>query len=81
MISERIRPSALALDQVAAYYKDLVHLHWTEWAVNQPHVFEAIFGPREVNLDYYTDWPGDDRIIVLKVDQIRRLKLPVPLAP
>ncbi len=39
---------------------------------NEPAVFLRVFGPREVNLNYYPDWIGDDHIVVLSNRQARR---------
>jgi hypothetical protein len=42
---------------------------------NEFGTFERVFGPREVNLNYYPDWPGDDHIVVLSRRQVERLPL------
>lgn len=39
---------------------------------NEPRVFAHVFGPREVNLNYYTDWIGDEHIVVLSRRQALR---------
>lgn len=49
----------------ASYYSETVKPRELQWPTNQPGSFVAVFGPREVNLDYYTGWSGQDRIIVL----------------
>jgi hypothetical protein len=39
---------------------------------NGPRLFKQVFGPREVNLDYYPDWVGDEHIVVLsRPDAVR----------
>lgn len=35
---------------------------------NRPNVYEPIFGPFEVNFDYYPSWNEDGRIIVMPVE-------------
>lgn len=32
---------------------------------NERTLFKCVFGPREVNLNYYSDWIGDEHIVVL----------------
>jgi hypothetical protein len=32
---------------------------------NKRATFARVFGPREVNLNYYPDWPGDDHIVIV----------------
>jgi hypothetical protein len=32
---------------------------------NRPHVYDPVFGPYEVNLDYYPSWDEDKRIVVI----------------
>jgi hypothetical protein len=39
---------------------------------NEAHLFKAVFGPREVNLNYYSDWIGDEHIVVLTNPQAAR---------
>jgi hypothetical protein len=50
-----------------------VEPHKLEWPTNRPHSFVAVFGPREVNLDYYTGWAGDDRIVSISEALVREL--------
>ena len=45
----------------------------TDWPRNQPGLATEIFGPWEVNFDYYPTWAGDDRILVMPVDEARTL--------
>jgi len=42
-----------------------------QWRTNRPGTFVAVFGPREVNLDYYTGWAGDERVISLSAAMAR----------
>jgi hypothetical protein len=32
---------------------------------NDPWQIEAVFGPREINVDWYPDWMGNDRVVVM----------------
>ena len=60
----------------ASYYSEAVLPIQRVWQTNRPRTFLAIFGPREVNLDYYTGWWGDDRIVCLSPKEVRRSILP-----
>jgi len=60
----------------ASYYSEAVLPNQLVWQTNRPGSFLAIFGPREVNLDYYTGWWGDDRIVCLSPKEVRRSILP-----
>jgi hypothetical protein len=60
----------------AAYYSEVVTPYQLRWRTNNPDSFVAVFGPREVNLNYYTGWYGDDRIVCLSPAQVRRNILP-----
>jgi Dolichyl-phosphate-mannose-protein mannosyltransferase len=46
--------------------------------LNDPWLTEAVFGPREVNYDWYATWAGHDRIVIMTLEKAR-LSL-VPLA-
>jgi len=60
----------------ASYYSESVLPYQFEWQTNRPGSFGAVFGPREVNLDYYTGWWGDDRIVCLSPAKVRENILP-----
>jgi len=60
----------------ASYYSESVLPYRAEWKTNRPGSFVAVFGPREVNLDYYTGWLGDDRIVCLSPNEVRENVLP-----
>lgn len=49
--------------------------HPTDWPRNQPGLVTALFGPWEVNFDYYPTWIGDDRILVMPLEQAQELKV------
>lgn len=38
---------------------------WHDWPANRRDLAEAWFGPREVNLNMYPGWWGDDHIVVI----------------
>jgi len=38
---------------------------------NDPWLTKAVFGPREVNFDWYAGWMGHDRVVVMTVDRAR----------
>ena len=35
---------------------------------NRPNVYEPIFGPYEINMDYYPSWMEDDRLMVMPME-------------
>ena len=41
------------------------------WTTNDPWLTEAVFGPREMNFNWYSTWEGRDRIVVMTVDKAR----------
>lgn len=42
-----------------------------EWPANRRGLVVAVFGPEEVNYDYYPTWEGDDRLLVLSGPRAR----------
>jgi 4-amino-4-deoxy-L-arabinose transferase-like glycosyltransferase len=60
----------------ASYYSESVVPYQFEYQTNRPGSFVAVFGPREVNLDYYTGWSGDDRIVCLSPAEVQTNILP-----
>jgi hypothetical protein len=46
------------------------------WAVNDPWLTRAAFGPWEVNINYYV-WAGYDRIVVMTLDKARAAGTPL----
>jgi 4-amino-4-deoxy-L-arabinose transferase-like glycosyltransferase len=43
------------------------------WPDNWPGLAKRIFGPWEVNFDYYPQWAGEDRILVMPVEKARAI--------
>jgi len=41
------------------------------WTTNDPWLTEAVFGPREMNFNWYSPWQGNDRIVVMTVQKAR----------
>jgi 4-amino-4-deoxy-L-arabinose transferase-like glycosyltransferase len=41
------------------------------WLVNDPWLTRAVFGPREVNFNYYSTWSGSDRVVIMTVAKAR----------
>jgi hypothetical protein len=59
---------------------------WQDWPANHPELFDAIFGPAEVNIGIYPNWWGDDHIVVMSVTAARDLHfavatMPAPVVP
>ncbi len=65
LISQKDTGFGRPFDEYASYYSETVSPRSWEWVTNRPGTFAHVFGPREVNLSYYTGWLGDDRIITL----------------
>jgi hypothetical protein len=53
---------APADSNVAVYALDAVHAGVRP---NGWRTFARVFGPREVNLNYYPDWPGEEHIVLM----------------
>ncbi len=50
-------------NEYASFYSETVIPRELDWPTNRPRSFTAVFGPRDVNLDYDTGWKGRDRIV------------------
>ena len=55
---------------VAVYALDAVHAGARP---NGWRTFARVFGPREVNLNYYPDWPGEEHIVLMSRAEARGL--------
>jgi hypothetical protein len=53
--------------------------HGRIWKSNDPFQAQAVFGPSEVNFDWYSSWWGHDRVVVMTLEKARATK--VPLSP
>lgn len=62
------------VDMVVVYFYESSDIPGL-WAVNFPGAAPKWFGPREVNLDYYASWRGDDRILYMSLDKAKEMKL------
>jgi hypothetical protein len=38
---------------------------------NHPWLFKAVFGPRDVNLNWYSTWDASDRVVVMTVEKAK----------
>jgi hypothetical protein len=47
------------------------------WTGNDHWLTRAVFGPREVNFNYYSNWPGADRVVVMTRDKARAAGVPL----
>ena len=47
------------------------------WIINDPWLTRAVFGPREVNFNYYSNWEGYDRIVVMTLEKARAASIPL----
>ena len=44
---------------------------------NDPWLTKAVFGPREMNFNWYSTWVGRDRVVVMTLDKARRSHVPL----
>jgi 4-amino-4-deoxy-L-arabinose transferase-like glycosyltransferase len=49
----------------------------TQWLVNDPWLTRAVFGPWEVNFNYYSTWSGADRVVVMTLEKARISGAPI----
>lgn len=49
------------------------------WKSNDPFQARAVFGPGEVNFDWYSSWWGHDRVVVMTLEKARATKVPLSL--
>ena len=47
------------------------------WKVNDPWLTEAVFGPREINFNWYSSWSGHDRVVVMTLEKARSTGVPL----
>ena len=59
------------VDFVAIYAYEAM-TDWRNWPANIRGLIVASFGPMEVNFNYYPNWSGNDRIILMTIDQARK---------
>ena len=44
-----------------------------DWPRNKPGLATTIFGPWEVNFDYYPTWEGNDRILLMPIEKAKEI--------
>lgn len=49
-----------------AYHGDATDSREGWWLVNWSNASPIIFGPQEINMDWYAHWPGDERLVLAK---------------
>jgi hypothetical protein len=47
------------------------------WRVNDPFLTKAVFGPREMNFNWYSSWSGRDHIVVMDIEKARSTGVPL----
>jgi hypothetical protein len=50
---------------------------WFEWKTNDPWMTEAVFGPLEVNFNWYASWSGHDRVVVMTMERAKAAGAPI----
>jgi dolichyl-phosphate-mannose-protein mannosyltransferase len=89
-ISEKVAAMAaergltLPTNAVQANVNEVVFFAKTEgaprpelWTVNDHWLTCAVFGPREINFNYYSNWAGSDRVVVMTLDKARAAQVPL----
>lgn len=66
-----------AVAQIALFNKEEPGFFWGAPATG-PFLFDGWFGPLEVNMNFYPNWFGDDRIMLISKKQAGHLGMPVP---
>jgi hypothetical protein len=51
--------------------------HPRRWTTNDPWLTEAVFGPREVNFNWYSSWAGKDRVVAMTVAKAKAAGIPM----
>ena len=44
---------------------------------NDPWLFKTVFGPRDVNLNWYSTWDASDRVVVMTMAKAKWAKIPL----
>jgi len=70
--------AAPKVDAVVFFGKDEGPGPWN-WRSNDPFQALAVFGPLEMNFDWYTSWMGHDRVVVMTLAKARATKVPSAL--
>jgi hypothetical protein len=45
------------------------------WKTNDPWLTKAVFGPREMNFNWYASWDGHDRVLVMTTEKARSMEI------
>jgi hypothetical protein len=48
-----------------------------DWNTNDPWLFERVFGPREVNLSWYSSWGGYDHVVIMSFEKAKATGAPI----
>lgn len=48
-----------------------------QWKTNDPWLTEQVFGPKEVNFNWYASWAGHDRVVVMTLEKARSTGVPL----
>jgi hypothetical protein len=67
-------------DKVLFWGKDDVPDPWRH-RTNDPALYDAVFGPREVNLFWYSTWAGHDHVVTTSLANAKALGLPIGATP
>ena len=46
---------------------------------NNPWLTRAVFGPQEMNFNWYSSWAGQDRVVVMSVQHARASHVPLEM--
>lgn len=62
----------------AVYLREKKDYFYYSAPATGPFLLEGWFGPMEANMNYYPNWLGDDRIMLISKRQVSRLNMPIP---
>jgi hypothetical protein len=65
-------PNALATNpEQVVFFQRAESTDGFHWKANDAWLTKAVFGPREVNLSWYSTWEGPDRILVMTTEKAK----------
>ena len=59
----------------ADFYLECCKLGPGRWPVNKPNIAPKIIGPIDINYDYYSQWLGSERIVIMTPDEAKKNKM------
>ena len=70
-----VTDAKVAHSKIAFFQTEGADIRWETWPSNAWGLYERVFGPLEVNLEAYTTFVGNERIIVVTKENFHKLPL------